>query len=102
MRLRLKPSHLRDDTPLRTSLILDSLATPRLVTFVEDRYGIEVEALEAGVQNFDRIDSIASFVAGKAGATRWRGVSPARNPAGSRAGRPGPVPPCGGSSSRLP
>jgi acyl-CoA synthetase (AMP-forming)/AMP-acid ligase II len=34
-----KPSNLRDDTPLRTSGILDSVATLRLVSFVEEHYG---------------------------------------------------------------
>jgi acyl carrier protein len=62
-----KPSNLRDDTPLRTSGILDSVATLRLVSFVEERYGIEVEAHEAGVENFDRIDAIAAFVQSKGG-----------------------------------
>ena len=61
-----QPSNLRDDTPLRTSGILDSVATLRLVSFVEEQYGIEVEAYEAGVENFDRIDSIASFIESKA------------------------------------
>jgi acyl carrier protein len=62
-----KPSNLRDDTPLRTSGILDSVATLRLVSFVEEQYGIEVEAHEAGIENFDRIDSIAAFVQSKGG-----------------------------------
>jgi acyl carrier protein len=62
-----KPANLRDDTPLRTSGILDSVATLRLVTFVEEHYGIEVEAHEAGIENFDSIDSIASFVQSKKG-----------------------------------
>lgn len=60
-----KPANLQDDTPLRTSGILDSVATLKLVTFVEERYGIEVEAHEAGVENFDSIDGIAAFVASK-------------------------------------
>lgn len=60
-----KASNLKDDTPLRTSGILDSVATLRLVTFVEERYGIEVEAYEAGVDNFDTINSIAAFVQSK-------------------------------------
>jgi acyl carrier protein len=60
-----KPSNLKDDTPLRTSGILDSVATLKLVTFVEEHYGIEVEAHEAGVENFDSIDGIASFVKSK-------------------------------------
>jgi acyl carrier protein len=63
-----KASNLRDDTPLRTSGILDSVATLRLVSFIEEHYGIELEAHETGVENFDRIDSIASFVQRKRGA----------------------------------
>jgi acyl carrier protein len=68
-----KPSNLRDDTPLRTSGILDSVATLHLVGFVEERFGIEVEAHEAGVENFDRIDSIAAFIARKRGAAGCEG-----------------------------
>ena len=60
-----KPSNLRDDTPLRTSGILDSVSTLRVVNFVEERYGIEVEAHEAGVDNFDSIAAIATFVQSK-------------------------------------
>lgn len=56
------PANLRDDTPLRTSGILDSVATLRLVSFIEEQFGIEVEAHEAGVENFDRIEDIAAFV----------------------------------------
>ena len=60
-----KPSNLQDDTPLRTSGILDSVSTLRVVSFVEERYGIEVEAHEAGVENFDNIAAIAAFVQSK-------------------------------------
>ena len=56
------PSNLADDMPLRTSGIIDSLGTLNLVTFVEKQYGIEVEAHEAGVENFDRIDDMVAFV----------------------------------------
>lgn len=59
------PMNLKDDTPLRTSGVLDSMATLGLVAFLEKRFGIEVEAHEAGVENFDSIDSIATFVAQK-------------------------------------
>jgi acyl carrier protein len=60
-----KPSNLGDDTPLRTSGILDSVSTLRVVSFVEERYGIEVEAHEASVENFDSIAAIAAFVQSK-------------------------------------
>lgn len=60
-----KPSNLRDDTPLRTSGVLDSVATLRLVTFIEERFGVTVEAHEAGVENFDSINSIVAFIESK-------------------------------------
>ena len=58
-------ANLRDDTPLRTSGILDSMATLQLVNFVESHYGIEVEPHEAGVEHFDRIGDIASLIVSK-------------------------------------
>ena len=61
------PANLHDDTPLRTSGILDSMATLKLVSFVEEQFGIEVEAHEAGVDNFDRVDDIVAFVERKQG-----------------------------------
>ena len=58
-------SNLKDDTPLRTGGILDSVATLKLVTFVEERFGIDVDAHEAGVEHFDRIEDIATLIASK-------------------------------------
>lgn len=60
-----QPSNLKDDTPLRSSGILDSLDTLRLVNYVEEHYGIEVEAHEASVEIFGQIDSIAAFIESK-------------------------------------
>lgn len=57
--------NLRDDTPLRTSGVLDSLATLGLVSFVEKEFGIELEAHETGIDTFDRIEDIAALVARK-------------------------------------
>jgi acyl carrier protein len=62
-----KASNLQDDTPLRSSGILDSLATVRLVSFVEEHYGIEVEPHEAGVENFETINLITEFIESKGG-----------------------------------
>lgn len=56
------PANLKDDTPLRTSGVLDSIATLKLVTFVENSFGIEVEAHEAGVENFDCISDMTVFI----------------------------------------
>lgn len=59
------PENLRDDTPLRTSGILDSMATLNLVSFLEQTFGITIEAHETGVEHFDRLDTIAELVASK-------------------------------------
>jgi acyl carrier protein len=56
------PENLRNDMPLHSSGVLDSMATLRLVSFIEQRFGIEVEAHEAGIENFEFIDAITAFV----------------------------------------
>jgi acyl carrier protein len=61
------PANLTDDTPLRTSGILDSVATLSLVSFLEQTFGILIDAHETGVENFDRIEDIAGLVARKKG-----------------------------------
>ena len=58
-------SNLEDDTPLKDSGILDSLSTLKLVTFVEETYGITVSPHEASSE-FDRIEDIAALVQQKA------------------------------------
>jgi acyl carrier protein len=60
-------NNLKDDTPLRTSGVLDSMATLRLVSYVEEHFGIEVEAHEAGIENFDRISDIEALILSKKG-----------------------------------
>ena len=59
------PENLRDDTPLQTSGILDSLATMGVVTFVEKEFGVELDIYDISVERFDRIEDIAASVARK-------------------------------------
>ena len=59
------PSELTDVTPLITGGILDSIATLKLVVFIEDRFNIMVEAHEAGVENLDSIAQITALIAAK-------------------------------------
>lgn len=59
------PELLTDSLSLIDGKILDSLATLRLVAFLEETYGFEFAAHEAGPQNLDTIDLIADFVASK-------------------------------------
>lgn len=55
------PSNLGDETPLRSSGLLDSLSTLKLVTYVEDTYNIQINPHDASTQ-FDRIQDIAELV----------------------------------------
>jgi acyl carrier protein len=57
--------NLRDDTPLLTSGILDSLAALGLVSFLEKEYGIELDVYDTSIEHFDRIEDIALSVAKK-------------------------------------
>ena len=59
------PSELQDQTRLITGGILDSISTLKLVTFLEDHFGIRIEAYEAGVEHLDTIHHIALLVAAK-------------------------------------
>jgi len=59
------PSALMDTTPLITGGILDSLATLRLVTFLSDTFGVEIEPHEMGVEYLDTLPDIAKLVHSK-------------------------------------
>ncbi len=59
------PGELTDRTPLITGGILDSITTLKLVVFLEEHFGITVEAHEAGVEHLDSIGQIARLIAEK-------------------------------------
>ena len=56
------PDQLTDSLPLISGRILDSLATLKLVAFLEEAFWFEFAAYEVGPQNLDTLDQIASFV----------------------------------------
>jgi acyl carrier protein len=56
------PANLRDDTPLQTSGILDSLATMGLITFLEQQYQIELDVYDTAVERFNTIRDVAATV----------------------------------------
>lgn len=61
------PSALTESTPLVTSGILDSLATLKLVGFLEERFGISLEAHEVDAEHLDTIARIEELVRAKRG-----------------------------------
>jgi len=59
------PDALTDDTPLITGGVLDSISTIRLVSFLEQQFGVQFEAHEIGASHMDTLNSIASTVGSK-------------------------------------
>jgi acyl carrier protein len=68
------PDNLRDDTSLITSGILDSLAVLGLVSFLEQRFSIELDVYDTSIERFDRIIDIAATVCVKQEAHAVRAV----------------------------
>ena len=61
------PDELTDDTELMTSGILDSIATIKLVSFLETKFAVQIEAHEADVEFLNRICDMGQLVRGKQG-----------------------------------
>jgi len=59
------PNELTDATPLVTGGILDSLATLKLVAFLEERFGITIKAHEADVEHLNTVSDITKLVLSK-------------------------------------
>ena len=59
------PAQLTESTPLITGGILDSLATIKLVVFLEERFRVKIQAHETMVDYLDSIDQIAQLVSSK-------------------------------------
>jgi methoxymalonate biosynthesis acyl carrier protein len=61
------PENLRDDMPLQSSGILDSLAALELVAFLQRECGIELDVYDTAVERFDSIDDMVQCIERKSG-----------------------------------
>ena len=59
------PDALTDTTPLVTGGILDSIATLKLVSFLEEQFRIELAPHETDADHLDTVDRIAALVSSK-------------------------------------
>jgi acyl carrier protein len=59
------PDELTDTTPLITGGVLDSIATIKLVLFMEERFGVKVEAHETDPEYLDTIALITQLIRSK-------------------------------------
>jgi len=56
------PDGLTAETPLFDAGILDSVAALDLIEFIEERFGVALEAHELSVEAFGTLDAIAALV----------------------------------------
>lgn len=56
------PDELTGTTPLITGGVLDSIATLKLVTFIEERFGITLQAHETDPEYLDTIAAITRLI----------------------------------------
>ena len=59
------PAALTDTTALMTTGVLDSIAVLKVVTFLENQFGITIEPHEAVVENLNTLSDIGRFVISK-------------------------------------
>ena len=59
------PAALTDTTPLMTTGILDSIAVLKVVTFLEDQFGVIIQPHEAVVENLNTLSDISRLVMSK-------------------------------------
>jgi acyl carrier protein len=56
---------LRDDMPLQSSGILDSLAVLQLTMFIREQFGVELSVYDVEPELFDKLDDIAQCVSSR-------------------------------------
>jgi acyl carrier protein len=59
------PDSLDDTTPLITGGVLDSIATVKLTSFLEKRYGVRIEPHEMNADYLNFLPDIAALVASR-------------------------------------
>jgi acyl carrier protein len=59
------PTLLTGTTPLISGGILDSLATLRMVAFLEEEFNVEIQAHETGLEYFNTISDMMKLINSK-------------------------------------
>ena len=59
------PDALEKDTPLITGGIMDSIATIKFSLFVEERFGVELQAHELSADYIDSLAAMANIIQSK-------------------------------------
>ncbi len=59
------PENLTDEVKMVSEGIIDSLASLKLVAWLEERFGVKIEAHEVDVDHLDTLTTIATMVHAK-------------------------------------
>jgi acyl carrier protein len=60
-------TEVKDDDPLLKTNLIDSLGSFRLIAFLEETFPLTIEDTDMVPENFQTLNDIESFVAGKLG-----------------------------------
>jgi len=58
---------VEDDTNLLEEEVVDSLGIFTLVSFIESKFGVSIDAEEVNLDNFETLDTITNLVSSKIG-----------------------------------
>jgi acyl carrier protein len=68
-------TELKDDEPLLTNNIIDSLGSFRMIAFLEETFPLTIEDTDMVPENFQTLNDVESFIAGKLGKVDSEAVS---------------------------
>jgi acyl carrier protein len=62
-----RATELADDEPLLTTNLIDSLGSFRMIAFLEEAFPLTIEDTDMVPENFNTLNAVETFVAGKLG-----------------------------------
>ena len=61
------PTELKDDEPLLTPQLIDSLGSFRMIAFIEETFPITIEDTDMVPENFETLNAVERYIYGKLG-----------------------------------
>jgi acyl carrier protein len=71
-------TELKDDEPLLTNNIIDSLGSFRMIAFLEETFPLTIEDTDMVPENFQTLNDVERFVAGKLGTASGAAEQPSQ------------------------
>ena len=71
-------TEVKDDEPLLTTNIIDSLGSFRMIAFLEETFPLTIEDTDMVPENFQTLNDVERFVAGKLGTASGAAEQPSQ------------------------